>query len=161
MTTGDGDCDMGAIDTTAVGTTQPTEVGNYTSWNGFAYGLTNTTGVFNVHWMALGYPAGSAVQRRQDPGGRVASLGYVDEWTPGGSYNSVAMGSDLTGGSSGGPWIWQFGRPGQAGGLNGLYLNGHNDWRHNAEPGEMASPFFNCLAVAIYNSVNGTAVVCP
>jgi hypothetical protein len=67
----------------------------------------------------------------------------------------------MTGGTSGGPWIFQFGRPGQPGGGGGNFLNGHNSWRHTAEPEELNTPYFDCRAVILYNFINDTTVACP
>jgi hypothetical protein len=145
-TGGDLDYDFGGSDATDTGTTQATLIGNYTGTNGLAWNFGN------VHWMAFGYPQGAPFN-----GGTImtaaSSLGYVDEAVGGGDF-SLAMGSDLTGGSSGGPWIWQFGRPSQPGGFNGRYLNGHNDWRHLSEPNEMATPYFNTRACLMYEAIN-------
>ena len=70
------------------------------------------------------------------------------------------MGSDLTGGSSGGPWIISYGLPGQVAGGGSNYINGHNDWKWNTEPEAMVSPYFDCRPMAIYNFLRGTAF-CP
>lgn len=150
---GGGNQDMGIIDTSDTGTVWNTQIGNVTGWTGAAWNWPR-----NQHWVALGYPAGSPFA-----GGKLimaaSSLGYTDDWLPGISSN--AMGSDLTGGSSGGPWIMQYGLPGQVGGLGGNYLNGQNTWRHTAEPNEMASPYFDCRFVLLYNAGTGSSITCP
>ncbi len=68
----------------------------------------------NQHWVGHGLPAG-----RSFAGGKIimaaSPYGYDDNWPPD-AVLSVAMGSDLTGGSSGGPWIIQYGLPGQVAG---------------------------------------------
>ena len=71
------------------------------------------------------------------------------------------MGSDLTGGSSGGPWIISYGLPGQVAGGGNNFINGHNDWKWNTEPEAMVSPYFDCRPMAIYNFIRGTAIPCP
>jgi hypothetical protein len=153
-TNGDLDYDFGgsdASDNPVIGP-QTGMIGNYTGFNGLAWNFGN------VHWLAFGYPQGSPFN-----GGTImtaaSSLGYVDEATGGGDF-SIAMGSDLTGGSSGGPWIWQFGRPSQPGGFNGRFLNGHNDWRHDnintpeLEEPEMNTPYFNTRACLMFEAIN-------
>jgi hypothetical protein len=146
--TGDADYDFGGADATDNPIIGPQAglIGNYTGWNGLSWNFGN------VHWMAFGYPAGAPFN-----GGTImtcaSSLGYIDEWFAGNDF-SLAMGCDMTGGSSGGPWIMQFGRPTQPGGLNARWLNGHNDWRHNAEPGEMNTPYFDERACLMYEAIN-------
>jgi hypothetical protein len=109
--------------------------------------------------VSLGYPQAAPFN-----GGKIevclSSLGYADD---GGASapNSVAIGCDMTGGSSGGPWILGFGRfGGQPGGNAALWINGHNDWRHTAIVNEMASPYYDCRTVTLYNAVNEAAIVC-
>jgi hypothetical protein len=146
---GDLDYDFGGADASDNPVIGPQSglIGNFTGWNGLAWNFGN------VHWLAFGYPVATF------GGGTImtaaSSFGYVDEATGGGDF-SVAMGSDLTGGSSGGPWIWQFGRPTQPGGFNGRFLNGHNDWRHTNpnEPTEMNSPYFNTRSCLMYEAIN-------
>ena len=107
----------------------------------------------------MGYPQGAPFA-----GGKMimsaSQYGYDDDWAPD-AVLSVAMGSNLTGGSSGGPWIISYGLPGQVAGGGNNFINGHNDWKWNTEPEAMASPYFDCRAMAIYNVIRGTAIPCP
>jgi hypothetical protein len=150
----DFDYDFGAVDS-ATPSIAPAAglIGNFTGWLGAAWNWGNQ------NWVSLGYPQAAPFN-----GGKIevclSSLGYADD---GGASvpNSVAIGCDMTGGSSGGPWILGFGRfGGQPGGNAALWINGHNDWRHNAEPNEMASPYYDCRTVTLYNAVNETSIVC-
>jgi hypothetical protein len=147
---GGGNIDFGGIDTTNVGTVVNAPIGNAVGWLGFAWNWARGS----IHWVALGYPQGSPFA-----GGKIimaaSEYGYDDNWSPDGVL-SVAMGSDLTGGSSGGPWIWRYGLPGQVGGLGQNYINGHNDWKWNNRPNRMMSPYFDCRPMAIYNALLGT-----
>jgi hypothetical protein len=159
-TTGDLDYDFGGINADNVGTTQAMMIGNYTGWLGLGLCQTNAMCAFNIHWLAFGYP-----QAAPFTGGKIetcaSSFGYVDAATAGG-LDSWAMGCDMTGGSSGGPWVYQFGRfGGQPGGDALNWIVGHNDWRHTAVPDELNSPAYNCRVIPIYNAINGTSFTCP
>jgi V8-like Glu-specific endopeptidase len=86
-------------------------VGSLTGWLGVGadgYGFTPSS---TTQVTQLGYPSaldGGAVMERND------SLGYVD---PSMSYNTI-IGSLMTGGSSGGPWVLNLGRPPSLSGTN-------------------------------------------
>jgi hypothetical protein len=154
---GNGNVDMAAIDTSDTGDTVGTTIGTHTGWLGF---LVNASR--NQHWVAMGYPAASPFA-----GGKlimsVGSYGYDDSWPPD-SVLSVAMGNNMTGGSSGGPWIVNYGLTGQVGGPDPAVMNlinGHNDWKYDGFPNEMMSPYLDCRAMAIYNSIRGTSIACP
>ncbi len=150
---GNGNVDFGGIDTSATGTVVPNTLGGHTGWLGFAWNQSR-----NQHWVALGYPQGAPFA-----GGKMimaaSAYGYDDDWPPDATLG-VAMGSDLTGGSSGGPWIISYGLTGQVAGGGNNYINGHNDWKWNTEPEAMVSPYFDCRPMAIYNYLRGTAY-CP
>lgn len=153
---GNGNVDMAAIDTSDTGDTVGSQIGVHTGWLGF---LVNAPR--NQHWVAMGYPAASPFA-----GGKLimsaGSYGYDDSWPPD-AVLSMAMGNNMTGGSSGGPWIVSYGLPGQVGGGGGNYINGHNDWKYSgvANENEMMSPYFDCRAMAIYNNIRGTSISCP
>ena len=158
---GNGNVDFGAIDTSANGTVIPGEIGAHTGFLGFAWNQSR-----NQHWVAMGYPQGAPFA-----GGKIimaaSQYGYDDDWPPDPPNPpdalSVAMGNNLTGGSSGGPWIINYGLPGQVAGPPGALqnlINGHNDWKWNTEPEAMASPYFDCRAVVVYNAVRDPDVAC-
>ncbi|CAN5183248.1 hypothetical protein BH20ACT13_BH20ACT13_23990 [soil metagenome] len=154
---GGGNVDMAAIDTTDTGDTVGSQIGVHTGWLGF---LVNAPR--NQHWVAMGYPAASPFA-----GGKLilsaGSYGYDDNW-PADAVLSVTMGNNMTGGSSGGPWIVNYGLPGQVGGPAAAVqnmINGHNDWKYVGFPNEMMSPYLDCRAMAIYNFIRGTSIACP
>jgi len=150
---GNGNVDFGGINTTANGTVVPGTLGAHTGWLGMAWNQSR-----NQHWVAMGYPQGAPFA-----GGKIimaaSAYGYDDNWPPD-AVLGVAMGSNLTGGSSGGPWIISYGLPGQVAGGGDNYINGHNDWKWDLEPEAMVSPFYDCRQMAIYNVLNGTNY-CP
>jgi V8-like Glu-specific endopeptidase len=85
------------------------------------------------HWNSFGYPAadpfnGEALHTCQAGHGR-------DDggWFP----MTIGIGCDMTGGSSGGPWILDFNRLG-----GGNYLNGLNSYGYGGLPNVMFSPYF-------------------
>jgi V8-like Glu-specific endopeptidase len=55
------------------------------------------------------------------------------------------IGCDMTEGSSGGPWLIQFGS-------NGGYINGHNSYRPTNQPKAIYSPYFGNQAYSLYNA---------
>jgi V8-like Glu-specific endopeptidase len=98
------------------------------------------------HWHALGYPAAAPFT-----GGRLieveASYAYSDgnlDCDP----KPHATGDDMTGGCSGGPWVWRFG--------TGNYLNGNNSYRYGNRPEELYSPYFGNEAKALWDSLQAS-----
>lgn len=97
---------------------------------GFAFNLNP-----NQHWFSLGYPAntpfnGKTMQICAASFARTDPL-YTFPYP-------IAIGCDMTGGSSGGPWIIEFnGSPG-----NTNYINGINSYRYIGFGEEMYSPYF-------------------
>ena len=55
------------------------------------------------------------------------------------------VGCNMTGGSSGGPWILYF--------QNGNYLNGNNSFYRVGKPNEMFSPHFDNNAYSLYTAI--------
>jgi len=104
-------------------------------WLGFAWNWSR-----NQHWLSHGYPAAPPFNgsRMQINAGSYAYNGSV-----GASPAPVGMGNDLTGGSSGGPWIWRFG--------SGNYVNGVNSYRRSNKPKEMFSPYFGNAAKSLFD----------
>jgi V8-like Glu-specific endopeptidase len=101
---------------------------------GFSANLDN-----NRHWFNIGYPVASPFDGRQQQI-CVAPFAYND--TNMNKPYPVGIGCDMTGGSSGGPWIINF--SGGAGSAN--YLNGNNSYRYSEGPEEMFSPYFGDAA---------------
>jgi V8-like Glu-specific endopeptidase len=104
---------------------------------GFSANLEN-----NRQWFNLGYPAAYPFDgsRQQIC---VGSFAYND--TNMNQPYPVGIGCDMTGGSSGGPWIINF--SGDVGPAN--YLNGHNSYRYTESPEEMFSPYFGDAAQSL------------
>ncbi len=110
-----------------------------TGWLGFAWNWG-----YGFHYDDFGYPAaapfnGQLLQRCE------SSFGHVDARMSG--LQPQAIGCDMTGGSSGGPWIWQFG--------TGNYVNGENSYKYTtpSEPLEMYSPYYGDVTKAVYDAV--------
>ncbi|HEY0734126.1 MAG TPA: hypothetical protein VGD69_04405 [Herpetosiphonaceae bacterium] len=59
------------------------------------------------------------------------------------------MGCNMTGGSSGGPWIYGY----TYNSVSGNYINGVNSYKYNADPNSMYSPYFGDGAINIYYGV--------
>lgn len=96
-------------------------------WLGFAWNWSR-----HQHWYAMGYPADPPYDGQKliaNP----ASFAYTAEVSNG--VPPTGIGCDMTGGSSGGPWITQFG--------NKNYLNGNNSYRRIGKSQEMFSPYFS------------------
>ena len=94
------------------------------------------------HWDLLGYPAGSPFT-----GERTviceASHAYDDAAVDGNNdpapgFDTMGVGCDMTGGSSGGPWIVSLGR--------GNYLNGVVSYGYDTEPRAIYGPYFGDAA---------------
>jgi hypothetical protein len=98
----------------------------------------------NQTYYAYGYPAAfpfDGQTRKSCEGANGTS------WQHGGG-NVVSIPCGMTGGSSGGPWFIQ---------INGkLYLNGHNDFTSNLQPGHMFSPYYDDTWYALYEKAQQT-----
>jgi V8-like Glu-specific endopeptidase len=113
---------------------------------GFAYNQESS-----LHWMNLGYPSAAPFNGKTQQI-CAASYAYSDTSMP--SPSPIAMGCNMTQGSSGGPWILSF--SGKFGLTN--YLNGNNSYRYTFHPNELFSPYFGDAAWVLYDDlVNGTA----
>lgn len=106
-------------------------------WLGFAYNWSRSQ-----HWLQHGYPAASPFNGRRMI---ISASSYAYNGSVGASPAPVGVGSDLTGGSSGGPWIWRFG--------DGNYLNGVNSYRRGNKPKEMFSPYFGKYAKSLFDTL--------
>ena len=127
----DPDYDYACIVTAVTGTVHANKIGNITGWAGRAWNWTD------VPVVTFGYPAGAPF------GGTIIQQTVSTEWynvdfTPGNQVSKV-IGSDLTGGSSGGGWFLSWRAPGAevvdtdnnqgtdpAGGNNGPFITGVN-----------------------------------
>ena len=86
------------------------------------------------HWHAIGYPQAAPFNGRKMTV-CTASFATNDSGTP----NPIGIGCDMTGGSSGGPWIVKY-SPDTVGFAN--QINGVNSYKYNSQPGAMYSPYF-------------------
>lgn len=104
-------------------------------WLGFSWNFSKYQ-----HWNQFGYPAASPFN-----GKRLITCGssYAYNGNVGASPSPIGVGSDLTGGSSGGPWVMKFG--------TGNYVNGLNSYRRSNKKDEMYSPYFNNNAKSLFN----------
>lgn len=105
-------------------------------WLGFAWNYPRFQ-----HWDSLGYPAAAPFngERMHDCEASYAYNGTVSGIPP------VAIGCDLTGGCSGGPWVIQF--------QTSNYVNGHNSYRRSDRPLEMNSPYFDDRAKSLFDTL--------
>lgn len=94
------------------------------------------------HWRQLGYPAAAPFDGRRMV--EVASSFAYQGNVPG-SPDPNATGNDMTGGSSGGPWVIDFGSRNR--------LNGNNSYRLSSRPKEMNSPYFGKSASSLYKQL--------
>jgi V8-like Glu-specific endopeptidase len=111
---------------------------------GFAYNMDNS-----LHWTNIAYPSDFPFNgfSQQICAG---SFAYADTSQP--APFPVAMGCDMTRGSSGGPWILDF--SGTAGGSN--FLNGNNSYRYPTHPNELFSPYFDLKAKSLWDGLDTT-----
>jgi hypothetical protein len=98
------------------------------------------------HFWDVGYPAappynGSTMDLV------TASSNHLD--TAQGSPATIGIGSNFTGGSSGGQWYIFF-----SGG--GGFANGHNDYIYTSQPLQMFSPYYGNEAAVLYNAAATT-----
>lgn len=106
-------------------------------WLGFAWNWSRSQ-----HWLSHGYPAAAPFNGKRM---QINAGSYAYDGSVGASPAPVGMGNDLTGGSSGGPWIWRFG--------TGNVVNGVNSYRRKANPKEMFSPYFGNAAKSLYDAL--------
>lgn len=92
---------------------------------------------------AYGYPAGYPFDGQT----RQFCEGAGKSW-PHGSGTVVSLPCNMTGGSSGGPWFIKI--------SGNWYLNGHNDFISNMQPGHMFSPYYDDTWYALYEKAQRT-----
>jgi hypothetical protein len=142
--TGTGNYDFGGVNAANCGTVNCQTIGSFTGWLGLAWNWPR-----EQNWWTVGYPQGAPFNGNAMIACN-SQYSYDDDW--GAAPSSVSTGCDQTGGTSGGPWIWQFG--------TGNYINGHQDWRHVGF-NELNSPYYDCRPVEIHNFINGQNISCP
>lgn len=135
-------------------TTTPNYPGTVTGWYGYGWNRFGFTSAGLTHITQTGYPVGldnGQLMQRNDSQGFIASSTLV---------NNTVIGSLMTGGSSGGPWILNFGiRPVLNGTTNGTAPNsnivvGVTSWGYvsSAIKEQGASPFTSTNIVPLVNA---------
>jgi V8-like Glu-specific endopeptidase len=96
-------------------------------------------------WYAIGWPAAAPFDGRWQTV-CASSFAYTDTSM---SPYTTGIGCDMTGGSSGGPWLYKFA------GKTGLFnlLNGNNSYRYVGWDHEMFTPYFGNGAVNLWNAL--------
>lgn len=128
---GDFSYDLGLIQTADKGGSK------ISSYTGFLGGRWNITSV--QHFTIIGYPAGRPFSGETQQICQT-SFAYKDTGSTAPAPN--AAGCDLTGGSSGGPWIIRF--SGKAGNQN--QINGVMSYGYTGRPKDSYSPYFGTAA---------------
>jgi V8-like Glu-specific endopeptidase len=139
--------DFGGINTVTCGTVWCTSIANRTGYLGVAWNQSE-----DQNFTAFGYPQaspfdGNYIVVSQSEFGYETSSGFND-----GGPNSIAIGNDMTGGSSGGPWIIGFG--------GGNWVNGHNDWKWNSLPQAMNSPYVDTRDCQVWSVAGRSDITC-
>ncbi len=101
---------------------------------GFAWNQASPNGIGSrdLHWDLFGYPASSPFHGRQMI---VCEASHAVDDTTIGDPAPVGVGCDMTGGSSGGPWI--------LGLRSDNFLNGVDSYKYGDAPLAMYSPYFD------------------
>jgi V8-like Glu-specific endopeptidase len=116
-------------------------IGSRTGILGFKYNQS-----YSATYRAVGYPAGSPFD-----GQRMWYCNSGLKRTLSGNPSPFSIDCDMTGGSSGGPWIRDF-RSGSNSGAN--YLNGNNSFGiPSLYPNEMFSPYLDSAAKRFYDGL--------
>lgn len=126
--------DVGGIRTIANGGVSiGTRIGGYL---GYAWNQPRT-----LSWWLLGYPQAAPFDGKW----MVACQSSYAYDSPFGTAGPAPMGvgCDQTGGTSGGPWIWQF--------ASGNLVNGVNSHRTSNKPYELFSPYIDSVNVTIFD----------
>jgi hypothetical protein len=116
---------------------------------GFAYNMDNS-----LHWMNVAYPSQAPFNGSTQ---QICAGSFANADTSFPSPSPVAMGCDMTRGSSGGPWILDF--SGNAGSNN--LLNGNNSYRYGSHPEELYSPYFDSFALSFRNALTSAIPQSP
>jgi V8-like Glu-specific endopeptidase len=147
ITDGSFEWDFGGINTQTCGTVWCTSVANRTGYLGVAWNQNE-----DQNFTAFGYP-----QAAPFDGNYLvvcaSEFGYeTSEGNNDGGANSIAIGCDMTGGSSGGPWLIGFG--------GGNWVNGHNDWKWNSLPLAMNSPYVDTRDCQVWSAAGRSDITC-
>jgi V8-like Glu-specific endopeptidase len=109
-------------------------LGNRTGWAGFAWNQST-----DQQFVAFGYPAAAPYNGNL----MVTDIGasaVLDTGIGGAGSAPIGIGNPMTGGSSGGGWFIGWSETGTG------WVNGHNDYKYNTQPGAMYSPYQDTLS---------------
>ncbi|HEX6288316.1 MAG TPA: trypsin-like serine protease [Herpetosiphonaceae bacterium] len=117
-----------------------TSIGPWLGWLGWM-----ANGPRGLYITAFGYPAAYPFNGQR--------MAWCQDYTwQDFNFNPATngMGCNMTGGASGGPWIYLY-TYNSAG--NNNYVNGVNSYKYNNDPNSIYSPYFGDGAINLYNSV--------
>jgi hypothetical protein len=124
------------------------DVGSAVMYRTSGLRITDYLGGQGIAW---NYPIGYYMYAFGYPQAAPFNGAYLIE-NPGYTYDNgdgtIYMLNDMTGGSSGGAWLNFFDG-------NWGYINGHNDFKYNAYPQYMFSPYYGDQVASLYNTVRG------
>ena len=139
--------DFGGINTVTCGSVWCTSIANRTGYLGVAWGQSE-----DQNFSAFGYPQASPFDGNYLVS-CLSEFGYeTSSGNNDGGPNSIAIGCDMTGGSSGGPWIIGWG--------GGNWVNGHNDWKWNSLPNAMNSPYVDTRDCQVWSVAGRSDITC-
>jgi V8-like Glu-specific endopeptidase len=123
----------GGLDHDYAGGSVSCDISNITSFTGFLGTAWNFD--YSQTWQAIGYPQAPPFDGGQqiECDGTLAAFGF-------GSPTTQGIVCDMTGGSSGGPWL-----------ISGVYVNGNVSYSDSRFPGLLFSPHYDTLVNTIWN----------
>lgn len=120
------------------------DIGDAVGWLGFKTGEEPVQ-----HWAAYGYPAAPPFNGQRM---WVCQASFATEDTSFSSPSPIGIGCDMTGGSSGGPWILYHNK-------DGGYINGNNSYKYLgmpiSQPLQMYSPYYGAVAWDVFCFATG------
>lgn len=122
------------------------DVGAAVMYRNNGWRITDYLGGQGIAW---NYPIGYYVYAFGYPQGSPFNGAYLvgeNGYTYNGGGGTIYMVNYMTGGSSGGAWLFFFDG-------NWGYINGHNDFKYNAYPQYMYSPYYGNQVANLYNAV--------
>lgn len=131
LNSGDISVDEGAMQVGTNGSGQT--LGQAVGWDGFAWNWSTSE-----NFTAFGYPVASPYRGNfmvEDIASTASSLNLGGQGQP-----LIGIGNPMTGGSSGGAWDVDWSAS------NGGFIDGHNDYKLNAQPLAMYSPYQGTLS---------------
>jgi hypothetical protein len=163
LNSADPDYDYACLITNLTGSQYAGLIGNKTGWAGYAYNFSSTQPIVEFGYPAAAPFTGTTIQQ-------VASTEWYEVHFVGGGQPSKFIGSDLTGGSSGGGWFLSWRHPATefadtdnswatdpAGAKSGPYINGVNSHKRcktncNNPPSTTAGVFWQEMSSPVFRS---------